>query len=195
MDLLMEAVMMAMLDVKEILYVGAIIARNLDYSITKRMTAVKKGQQQLLQQLHLGSILTHFYSPPLAKDAAAVTMKTEGVVLQKSLVVKEKVIVMGQKRGVTMMAMLDVKEILCVEVTIVESLVPTFMKKMTAVRGLLKVGASGRRGARALQAVGQGGGEEKGGVEERSARTSNSYRRDFATHNHVHFKILSIYRL
>jgi len=52
MDLLMEAVMMAMLDVKEILYVGATIARNLDYSITKRMTAVKKGQQQLLQQLH-----------------------------------------------------------------------------------------------------------------------------------------------
>ena len=122
-------------------------------------------------------------------------MKTEGVVLQKSRVVKEKVTVMGQKRGVKMMAMLDVKEILCVEVTIVESLVPTFMKKMTAVRGLLKVGASGRRGARAQQAVGQGGGEEKGGVEERSARTSNSYRRDFATHNHVHFKILSIYRL
>jgi len=75
-------------------------------------------------------------------------MKTEDVVLQKSLVVKEKVIAMDQKRGVTMMVMLDVKEILCVEVTIVESLVPTFMKKMTAVRGLLKVGASGRRGAR-----------------------------------------------
>ena len=67
-----------------------------------------------------------------AKDAVGGTTKTGDAVVQKSLV--EKVIVMDQEMVDNMMAMMDVKEILCVEVTIVESLVPTFMRKMIAAK-------------------------------------------------------------
>ena len=66
-----------------------------------------------------------------AKDAVGGTTKTGDAVVQKSLVEKEKVIVMDQEMVDNMVAMLDVKEILCVEVTIAESSEHTFMKIMT----------------------------------------------------------------
>ena len=69
-----------------------------------------------------------------AKDAVGGTTKTGDAVVQKSLVEKEKVIVMDQEMVDNMMAKMDVKEILCVEVTIVESLVLTFMRKMIAAK-------------------------------------------------------------
>ena len=51
MDLVMEVVMMDMLAVKEILFVVATIVRSLDYSTTRRMTAVRDPlpQHQVLQ--------------------------------------------------------------------------------------------------------------------------------------------------
>jgi len=51
MDLVMEVVMMDMLAVKEILFVEATIVRSLDYSTTRRMTAVRDPlpQHQVLQ--------------------------------------------------------------------------------------------------------------------------------------------------
>ena len=59
--------------------------------------------------------------------------KVEDVALQRSLVVKVKGIVMGLVMEVNMMEMLDVKEILFVEATIVKSLVIITIRRMTAV--------------------------------------------------------------
>ena len=56
------------------------------------------------------------------------------VVLQRSPVRKERVTVMDLLTVVNMTAMLDVKEILSVEVIIVNSLVIIITRKMTAVR-------------------------------------------------------------
>jgi hypothetical protein len=67
------------------------------------------------------------------------TTKTGDAVVQKSLVEKEKGTVMDQEMVVNMMAMVDVKEILCVELTTVESLVLTFMRKTIAVKSQVKV--------------------------------------------------------
>ena len=67
------------------------------------------------------------------------TIKTGDAVVQKSLVEKEKGTVMDQEMVVNMMAMVDVKEILCVELTTVESLVLTFMRKTIAVKSQVKV--------------------------------------------------------
>ena len=47
MDLVMEEVMMAMLDVKEVLSVAAIIVNNLELIIMKRMTAAKNHRLQM----------------------------------------------------------------------------------------------------------------------------------------------------
>jgi len=47
MDLVMEVVMMAMLGVKEILFVGVIIVRSLENIIMKKMTAVRNLLQLL----------------------------------------------------------------------------------------------------------------------------------------------------
>ena len=62
------------------------------------------------------------------------TTKEEDAALLRIHVMKEKVIVMDQVMGVNMMVMMVVKEILCVEVTIVRSLDITTMRRMTAVR-------------------------------------------------------------
>ena len=62
-----------------------------------------------------------------------VTMGPEDAALQIILVMKEKVIVMDLVMVVNMMAMLDVKELSCVEVIIVRSLELITMRKMTVV--------------------------------------------------------------
>ena len=62
------------------------------------------------------------------------TTKEEDAALLRIHVMKEKVIAMDQVMGVNMMVMMVVKEILCVEVTIVRSLDITTMRRMTAVR-------------------------------------------------------------
>ena len=67
------------------------------------------------------------------KDAVVEISKVVDVALQRSLVVKVKVIAMGLVMEVNMMEMLDVKEILFVEATIVKSLVITIIRRMTAV--------------------------------------------------------------
>ena len=67
------------------------------------------------------------------KDVVVEITKVEDVALQMSLVVKVKGIVMGLVMEVNMMGMLDVKEILYVEATIVKSLVIITMRRMTAV--------------------------------------------------------------
>jgi hypothetical protein len=64
-------------------------------------------------------------------------IKEGDVALLRILVMKEKVIVMDQVMEVVMMGTRDVKEIFNVEAIIVESLVSTSMKKMTAVKNLL----------------------------------------------------------
>ena len=63
-----------------------------------------------------------------------VTITVEGVVLQKHLVMKVRVIVMDPGMVVSMMVTLVVKGIFSVEVIIVFSLGCTTMRRMTAVR-------------------------------------------------------------
>jgi len=70
------------------------------------------------------------------KDVVDVTTKVEGVVLLRTLVMKERVTVMDLVMEVVMMAMQDAKENLCVVVIIVNSLVLTTMKRMIVVRNL-----------------------------------------------------------
>jgi len=67
-----------------------------------------------------------------------VTIKAEGAVHQRILVMKERVTVMDQVMEVVMMAMQVVKENLCVGAIIVRSLEHTITRKMIAVRNLLQ---------------------------------------------------------
>ena len=62
------------------------------------------------------------------------TIKEEDVVLQRILVMKEKETVMDLEMEDNMMDMQDVREILCVAATIVNSLDTIIMKKMIAVK-------------------------------------------------------------
>ena len=68
-----------------------------------------------------------------------VTIKEEGVVHQRILVMKEKVTVMDLVTEVVMMAMQGVKGNLCAGVIIVRSLANIIMKKMIAVRNPLQL--------------------------------------------------------
>jgi hypothetical protein len=51
MDLLMEVLMMAMMDVKETLYVAAITARSLEFTSTRKTTVVTSLHLLLLRDL------------------------------------------------------------------------------------------------------------------------------------------------
>lgn len=71
----------------------------------------------------------------LVKDVADVISKeVEDVVLQKTLAMQVKEIVMDLLTVVAMMDMLDVREILSVEVTIANSLEATSIPRMIAVK-------------------------------------------------------------
>jgi len=111
MDLVMEVVMMDMQAVKEILFVVVTIVRSLDYSITRRMIVVRDPLPQQ-QELHLVPyhVLELLLNLQQIRDAVAVTTKEEGAVLQRILVMRERVIVMDQEMEVVMMDMLGVKE-------------------------------------------------------------------------------------
>jgi len=109
MDLVMEVVMMDMQAVKEILFVVVTIVRSLDYSTTRRMTVVRDPLPQQLQLVPY-HVLELLLSLQQTRDAVAVTTKEEGAVLQRILVVKERVIVMDLEMEVVMMDMLAVKE-------------------------------------------------------------------------------------
>lgn len=107
----------------------------------------------------------------LVKDVADVISKeVEDVVLQKTLAMQVKEIVMDLLTVVAMMDMLDVREILSVEVTIANSLEATSIPRMIAVKIPLldlllrkrlsdlspMVGANGNLSASALPGVEEG---------------------------------------
>jgi len=123
------------------------------------------------------------------------TIKAEGAVLQRTLVMKERVTVMDLLMEVVMMAMQGVKENLCVAVIIVRSLVLTTTTKMTVVRNqnqrnhnLLQHphqhchhhhhGESGRPGVSAQGPVGEGHGQGHGTALVQCADTPLSLRKD-----------------
>ena len=68
------------------------------------------------------------------RDVLVETIKEEDVVLQRTLVMKEKETVMDLEMEVNMMDTEDVREILCVEATIVNNLDIITMKRMIAVK-------------------------------------------------------------
>ena len=72
-------------------------------------------------------------------------MMVEDAVLQRILVVKERVTVTEQVMEVLMMETEDVVGTLCVAVTTVRSLVLTTMTRMIAVREQRRVGLGSRR--------------------------------------------------
>jgi len=145
MDLLMEVLMMVMLAVKEILSVAAITVRSLVCISMRRMTAVichllypLIGRHLLLFQGFLLNLLQ-------ASGAEGVTMMVEDVVLQRILVMKERVTATEQVMEVLMMETEDVVGTLCVAVTTVRSLVLTTMTRMIAVREQRRVDLGSRR--------------------------------------------------
>ena len=69
-------------------------------------------------------------------DVPAVTTKLDGVVLQRTHVMKERVTVMVLVMVVYMMVMMVVRGILLVEATTVRSLATIIMKRMIAVNNL-----------------------------------------------------------
>ena len=69
-------------------------------------------------------------------DVPAVTTKLDGVVLQRTHVMKERATVMVLVMVVYMMVMMVVREILSVEATTVRSLATIIMKRMIAVNSL-----------------------------------------------------------
>jgi len=111
MDLVMEVVMMDMLGVKEILFVEATIAGSLDYSTTRRTIVVRDPlphhQEHQLVPYHVLELLLNLQQ---TRDVVAVTTKEGGAVLQRILVMRERVIVMDLVMEVAMMDMLGVKE-------------------------------------------------------------------------------------
>jgi len=130
-----------------------------------------------------------------ANVAVDATIKAEGAVLQRTLVMKERVTVMDLLMEVVMMAMQGVKENLCVAVIIVRSLVPTITTRMTVVRNqnqrnqlplqhphqhhlYLLHGESGRPGASAQGPVGEGHGQGHGTALVQCADTPLSLRKD-----------------
>jgi len=70
------------------------------------------------------------------KDAQVVTIKEGDAALLKTRVVKEREIVMDLVMEVSMMDMMDAREILNVAATTASSLVVSTMKKMIAARNL-----------------------------------------------------------
>jgi len=72
------------------------------------------------------------------KDAVDVTIKAEGAVHLRTLVMKERVTVMDLVMEVVMMAMQGVKENLFVAVIIARSLEHTITRRMIAVRNLIQ---------------------------------------------------------
>ena len=67
------------------------------------------------------------------------TIKAEGAVHLRTLVMKERVTVMDLVMEVVMMAMQDVRENFCVGAIIARSLENIIMKKMIAVKNLLQL--------------------------------------------------------
>jgi len=130
-----------------------------------------------------------------ANVAVDATIKAEGAVLQRTLVMKERVTVMDLLMEVVMMAMQGVKEFLCVAVIIVRSLVPTTTTRMTVVRNQNRRnhlppqhphqhhlyhlhGKSGRPGASAQGPVGEEHGQGHGTALVQCADTPLSLRKD-----------------
>merc|ERR1719282_1572058 len=109
----MEVSMMVMLDAREILFVEPIIAFSLELTFIPRMIAVRKGVRDV---------------------EAAIMAMAKCVVLLRILAMKEKETVTDQEMEVSMMVMLDAREILFVEPIIAFSLELTFIPRMIAVR-------------------------------------------------------------
>jgi len=147
MDLVMEEAMMVMMDAKGNWNVEATIVRSLGLFIMKKMIAARN-----LLHHHLPWSLLHHHHHLLwtkyqvltqtcwnllqGKDAVDEIIKEGGVVHLRTPVMRGKVTVMDLVMEEAMMAMLDVKENLYVEATIVRSLVLIIMKKMIAARKL-----------------------------------------------------------
>jgi len=137
------------------------------------------------------------------KDAVDVTIKAEGAVHLRTLVMKERVTVMDLVMEVVMMAMQGVKENLFVAVIIARSLVHIIMTRMTVVKNQnqrihqlliqlhqhlqlhkhlhLHHGESGRHGASAQGLVEEGHGQGRGAALVQGADTPLSLRKDSVT--------------
>merc|ERR1719233_873188 len=125
---------MVMLAVKEILSVAAITVRSLVFISMRRTTAVMCHLLYPLIGRHLLLSQGFLLNLPQASDAEGVTTMVEDAVLQRILVVKERVTVTELVMEVLMMETEDVVGTLCVAVTTVRSLVLTTMTRMIAVR-------------------------------------------------------------
>merc|ERR1719193_865087 len=134
-----------MLAVKEILSVAAITVRSLVFISMRRMIAVICHLLYPLIVRPLLSFQGFLLNLPQASGAEGVTMMVEDAVLQRILVVKERVTVMEQVMEVLMMVTEDVVGTLSVAVTTVRSLVLTTMTRMIAVREQRRVGLGSRR--------------------------------------------------
>ena len=110
MALVMEVVMMAILVVKKNLCVGATIANSLVLSTTKRMIVVRNHPSLLLCQILYQVLALPWLSHLQGRGAVVVTTKAGGAVHLRTLVMRERGIVMGLAMEVVMMDILDVKE-------------------------------------------------------------------------------------
>jgi len=90
----------------------------------------KPGNELSIIYIHL---IKKLYNSKV-RDVLVETIKEEDVVLQRILVMKEKETVMDLVMEVNMMDTEDVREILCVEATIVNNLDIITMKRMIAVK-------------------------------------------------------------
>eukprot|EP00092_Neocalanus_flemingeri_P071684 GFUD01088142.1.p2 GENE.GFUD01088142.1~~GFUD01088142.1.p2 ORF type:complete len:241 (-),score=49.69 GFUD01088142.1:38-760(-) len=134
-DLLMEGLMMAIGDAKEILSVEAIIAKSLVFISTRKTTAVMilppflKDLNQSFYQGLFWSLLQ------VSVAGVVITRLAEDAALLRTHVAKEKGIVMEQEMEELTMETEDAKGISCVAATTARSLVSTTTRKTTAVKG------------------------------------------------------------
>jgi len=138
MVLLMVVGLMGIGDVGGVLYVAAIIVKNLAITSMKKTIVVMWNrllpQTDHLQVMFLVFLLNHHKVNVVLEEI----IMDEDVVLRRIHAAKEKVIVTAQVMEDRMMEIEDVGEILCVAAIIVNSLACTSMTKMTVVKGHLE---------------------------------------------------------
>jgi len=134
MDLLMGDPMMVMKVVRENWSVAATTARSLVLTTMRRTIVAIIQRHWQFRTLFLTSNLGFLLSLLQVKDVEDVILMARDVVLQRIHVMKEKETVMDLETEVNMMDIEDAREISCVDPTIVSSLEPTFIPRMTAVR-------------------------------------------------------------
>jgi len=133
-DLLMGDPMMVTRDVRENWSVAATTARSLVLTTMRRTIVAIIQRHWQFRTLFLTSNLGFLLSLLQVKDVEDVILMARDVVHQRIHVMKEKETVTDLETEVNMMDIEDAREISCAAPTIVSSLEPTSIPRMTAVR-------------------------------------------------------------